>query len=248
MSMTNQEEFAARLARVRDGAPNTKGTVFVGQDERHHLTRSAPVKQSRGKEIASNGLYPLSLVAAFCLGLLAVALGQYARFQLAQGQAQLEDADLEMMLTAGIGILLSFVLAQVFRLTSKTHKAMQSAGVFAMVCAFHNLAHWFPGPMTVLFSQEWVAQVQLEAPKNSARFRGVYFPLFEAGSAADTVLAADVALPAGGLPAAATPAESPACAAEPGPAVTILQTDNAKKSSKSGHKTISASAGDCASP
>lgn len=182
--MTNEEIFAARIARIQAGAENTKGTIFVGQDERHHLGRPETKRPAKGTEAARNTLYPLSLIGAFGLGLLAVALGSYARFQLMAGQDALEDADLEMAISGVIGLALSFVLAQLFRLTSKEHKGMQGAGVFVMVCAFHNLAFWAPGPMSALFSPAYVAGIQAEAPPNSARIRGAYFALFEQDSTA----------------------------------------------------------------
>ena len=172
--------------------------------------------------MAGNAVYPLSLIGAFGLGLLAVALGYYARFQLMAGQAELDDADLEMALSGVIGIALSFVLAQMFRLTSKEHKAMQSAGVFAMVCAFHNFAFWAPGPMTALFSPDYVARIQVTAPPNSARFRGAYFTLFDKGSAAEEILAD----PASDTPIA--PAAQ-ACAPADEPGVTLIELDNDKK-------------------
>jgi hypothetical protein len=236
MSMTNQEEFAARLARVKTGGANTKSTIFVGQDEQHHMTREVPQKQAKSKELASNALYPLTLVAAFLLGLLATAVGRYARFQLWAGQEAMgDDADLEMAISFGIGLMLSFVLAQMFRLTSKEHKGLQGMGVFVMVCGFHNFAHWLPGPMSVLFSPAYVADVQINSPANSAKFRGVYFPLFDTGSTALAMLPADDAAPV---------AEQPECAPAPGADVVMLQTENAKKpkkAAKNGHKTVAAS-------
>lgn len=216
--MNNADVFAARLARIQAGGPNTKGTIFVGQDEQHHFGQKSGAKPGKGREVAGNALYPLSLLGAFGLGLLAVALGFYARFQLMAGQAQLEDADLEMAVSGGIGLVLSFVLAQMFRLTSKEHKAMQAAGVFVMVCGFHNLAHWAPGPMATLLSPDWVAQVRAEAPVNSARFRGVYFPLFDAGSAAMQATETGSDAPA---------APSPCITADAG--VKRIQLDNDKK-------------------
>lgn len=245
MSMTNQEEFAARLSRVNSGAPNTKGTIFVGQDEQHHMTRTAPQKVSKGKEVASNALYPLSLAGAFLLGMFAVAVGRYARFQLWAGRETLsDDADVEMAISFGVGIMLSFVLAQLFRITSKEHKGLQAMGVFAMVCAFHNFAHWAPGPMSALFSPQWVAAVQTEAPPNSAKFRGVYFPLFDKGGAAIAML--DGATP---QDPTALPADLPDCPTVAAADVVVLQTDNAKKPKKSAHKTVAAAeTGACKAP
>jgi hypothetical protein len=235
--MTNADIFAARLDRIKAGAPNTKGTIFVGQDEQIHRGKRETIKPAKGAEVARNSLYPLSLLGAFGLGLLAVALGRYARFHLAGAQAQLEDADLEMALTGGIGIMLSFVLAQMFRLTSKEHKGLQAAGVFAMVCAFHNLAHWAPGPMAMAFSPDWVAAVQAEAPPNSAKFRGVYFPLFEEGTTLAAALPGDpVAEPQAGAAEAAAPVAAKKPCEPAKTTVTILQTDNAKGNKSGGAK------------
>jgi hypothetical protein len=252
MSMTNQEEFAARLSRVNSGAPNTKGTIFVGQDEQHHMTRETPQKVSKGKEVASNALYPLSLVGAFGLGMVAVAIGRYARFQLWAGRDALsDDADMEMAISFGVGILLSFVLAQMFRITSKEHKGLQAIGVFVMVCAFHNFAHWAPGPMSALFSPQWVATVQTESPPNSAKFRGLYFPLFDTGSAlaaTDPIAESTTEATAD----AAEPAALPDCPVKAGAEVVMLQTENAKKpkkGAKNGHKTLTAAeSGACKTP
>ncbi len=217
--MTNAEAFAARLARINDGGPNTNRTIFVGQDEQVHLAKKVMVKKSKSQEIGGNAVYPLSLIGAFCVGLFAVALGYYARFQLMTGQAEIEDADLEMALSGAIGVALSFVLAQMFRLTSKEHKAMQSAGVFAMVCAFHNFAFWAPEPMKLLFSPSYVARIQTEAPPNSARFRGAYFQLFDKTKAA--TLAAD----------AAPDTDQSACAPVE-PTVKRVELNSAKKKSE----------------
>lgn len=230
MSMTNQEEFAARLARVKGGGAHTKGTIFVGQDEQHLLPRRVPQQQAKGKAVASNALYPLSLAAAFGLGLFGAALGIYARFHLMTGpEALTEDADLEMALSGVIGLMLAFVLAQVFRLTAKTHRGLQGVGVAVMICGFHNFDHWAPGPMGALFSPAYVADIQAKAPANSARFRGLYFPLFEQAGGTVTLAAAEGAA----APQDCSPVEAAA-------AVTVLHTDNAKKTAKSGHKTVAA--------
>ena len=178
--MTNQEIFAERLARLQSGSGVSKATVFVGTDETFDLARPEPKKRVRHSEVLENALYPLSIVGAFAIGLLSVAFGKYARFHVAKGYS-LEDPDLDMLLTLGLGLLLSFVLSQMFRLTSVEYKAAQSAGVFAMVCVFHNFAHWAPGPMAVLFSSDHVAAIQSEAAPNSVFFRGYYFTVFEDG-------------------------------------------------------------------
>ena len=189
MTMTGSEDYAARLARVQ--ANKGRSVIMVGRDDSFVHERKEIVKISRGREVAGNIGYPASLVGAFLLGMLAVALGYYARFHLMSGHSELPDADLEMALSAVIGLCVAFALSQMFRITSKSHKAMQSAGVFLMICSFHNLSFWVPGAMAMAFSPEFVVQQQLSAEPNSLRFRGVYIPLGEVSLGADP--AADLA-------------------------------------------------------
>lgn len=230
--MNNADVFAARLARIEAGGPNTKGTIFVGQDEQHHLGNKAVGKQGKSSAATSTSLTPLSLIAAFGFGLLAAGIASYARFQLSANLPQLEDPDLEMAFLIGTGFVLSLVMAQLLRLTSIKHKALQLVGVFVMACGFHNLAHWLPGPMSRALSPDWVLQVQTEAPPNSARFRGDYYTLFDqTGGAAGDPAATSAALP--DCPPALAAAE-----------VTVLRTDNAKSPAKSAHKTLAAAAPD----
>lgn len=229
--MNNADVFAARLARIEAGGPNTKGTVFVGQDEQHHFGKKTMDMRGKASAAATTSLNPLSLIGAFGLGLLAAGLAFYARFQAAASLPQLEDPDLEMAFLGGTGLVLALLVAQLVRLTSIQHKALQVVGVFFMVCGVHNLAHWVPGPMSAMLSPAWVLQIQTDAPPNSARFRGNYFTLLGNTTA-------DTALP--DCPVAMAAAE-----------VTVLQTDNAKGPAISAHKTLAAGApdrSDCKTP
>src|SRR5690606_29588990 len=113
--------------------------------------------------------------AAFLLGILAVGLGRYIRFHLADGTAGDQTADTDLLITAGFGMAASFVLAQIFRLSSKEHVALQGIGVFVAICTFHNLFHWAPNPMPAAFSPGYVAEMQEIAPANTAIFRGMVF-------------------------------------------------------------------------
>ena len=175
--MAANDDFAARLARVQ--ANKGQSVIMVGQDESFVHRRKEVVQVARHREVAGNLLYPASLAGAFVLGMIAVAMGYYARFHIMSGHSELPDADLEMALTAFIGICTSFALAQMFKITSKEHKALQSAGIFMMVAGFHNLFFWAPGVMAVAFSPEYVVQTTLYAEPNSLRYRGVYIPFAE---------------------------------------------------------------------
>ncbi len=181
---------------------------MVGQDEQHVLTRKVVVQQSRGREIAGNLLYPASLLGAVLLGMLAVAVSHYVRFHLMSGAVTPTDPDTEMLMVGGIGIAASFVMSQMFRLTSGLQRCLQGVGVFLMVCTFHNLPHWLPGPMAAAFSPSYVETMVAASPPNSFRFSGNYFPLFVA-----TDVPADTATGAFPADEAAQPTAAPS--AEP---------------------------------
>ena len=222
-------EFAARLQRIkaRDGA-----MVLHAGDEQHVVHRKKLVQQSRQAEIAGNLMFPLSLLGALALGLVAVAMGRYARFHLAAGWGDMANPEYDMLVSGLLGLMLAFVLGQMFRLRSKEHRGMMSAGVFLMVCTFHNLAHWAPGPMSMMFSPAWVQTVVATSPANSFAWRGMYVPFGE--QTVELAVAepeADLAVPAAAEGAAAATGD---CAK---PAVTIVQLDNAKaKPAKSATK------------
>ena len=117
--------------------------------------------------------------------MLAVAVGYYARFHLMSGHSGLPDADLEMALSAVIGLCVAFGLPQMFRITTRSHKVMQSLGVFLMIFSFQNLAFWMPGTMATAFSPEFVLEQRLQAQPNSLRFHGIYIPRGEVSLGAD---------------------------------------------------------------
>lgn len=182
MSMNTSEEFTARLERVQ--ANKGRQIVMVGQDETIVRERKQTEQVSRQHEVAGNLVYPATLLGAFVLGMFAVALGHYARFVVTSGPREMPDATLEMLLAGSVGICIAFALAQMFRLTSKEHKAMQGAGVFLMVCTFHNLSHWAPAAMGAVFSADYVAAVTTDTGPNTFRFRGAEFVLFQTGDTA----------------------------------------------------------------
>lgn len=167
--MSQQDEFQERLGRILSQGQRTGAAAPA-------YGRTTPGKSvPAGDGIAVNLLYPLSLAAAFLLGILAVGLGRYIRFHLTDGTAGDQTTDLDLLITAGFGMAASFVLAQMFRLSSKQHVALQGIGVFVAICTFHNLFHWLSGPMAAIFSPAYVAEMQEAAPANTAIFRGMVF-------------------------------------------------------------------------
>lgn len=173
--MTGKEDFAARVARIQAGGVGSKGTIYVGQNEAYYQERVEKIPPSKTKELAGNALYPAGLAGAFLLGMFAVGFGRYVRFQIMAGHHF--EANLDMAINMAMGLCVSFVLSQMFRLTNKEHLGLQSMGVFVMVCTFHNLVHWMPRAFEVAFSPAWVEQVLTTTQPNSILFRGATFLL-----------------------------------------------------------------------
>lgn len=190
LTTTANEDFAARVARIKAGGVGSKGTVYVGQDEAYYQAQVFKTPPSKIRELAENSAYVGGFIGAFVLGMFGVAFGRYVRFQVLAGQEFAADTD--MMISGGMGAVASFVLAQMFRLDSKEQRSLQAIGVFAMVCVFHNFVHWAPGVFQTVFSPEWVQQVQTTTKPNSLLFRGVSFVLDPevAATEADSDLAA----------------------------------------------------------
>ncbi len=184
--MTQQDDFQERLNRIHAQAQQG---ARQGAAAANTISRRP---QSASREIAGNLAYPLSLAGAFVLGLLSVVLARYIRFHLADGAAGEQTTDIDLAITAGLGMAASFVLAQVFRLSSKEHTGLQAVGVFIGICTFHNLAHWAPAPMATVFSPEYVAALTETTPPNSAIFRGMVFNLVEPGLPAEGSAAIDM--------------------------------------------------------
>ncbi len=205
MQASANDDFQARLDRIR--VNNGQSVMMVGQDEQYVLTRKEIVQTSRGREISGNLVYPASLLGAVVLGMVAVFASHYIRFQLMAGAVQSADPATEMLVVAGIGLAASFVLSQAFKLTTKEHRTLQGIGVFLMVCLFHNLSHWLPGPMSLAFSPEYVQTMTLGSPPNSFQFRGTYFPLFDTARPEDAPILASA--PKDGTTNAPAKAETP---------------------------------------
>lgn len=168
-------DFAARLARVKAGGLGTNRTIFVGIDDafcvpkNHSFTASVSSKPERTK------IRPLALMMAFALGLLAFAFGQYLRFR------TLSDLELEgqidMIANVGIGVMVGYILTQTFGLSGKLQQVTQGLGVFAGLCTFHNVVHWYPQMFQTVFSPEWVITMINTTEPNSIVFRGVTYVL-----------------------------------------------------------------------
>ncbi len=185
MSLTETEQkgrFRDRLTkiRVRNGRTNWKGgagvlpSAWTPPSERE--AKQVPVRLTSWRE---NIKYPLSIVGAFLIGMFSVFLVRYARYHLLGGSLVGADADITMVLDASLAAAFGFLLRFSLNFIEQEYVLAKAAGIAVMVGAMHNLAHWAPSPMSVVFSPDWVAQTQSQTEGNSILFRGASFVLME---------------------------------------------------------------------
>ncbi len=168
-SATPNGDFQARLNRVADArAPIDANKVDV------------PVIP----DWKENFKYPAAIVGAALVGMLAVLISRYVRFQLLGGSLAGEDADITMMIDGCIAAACSFALFGMMRFSGPEFKAAQSVGIAIVILCMHNLVHAMPSVFKVAFSQEWTENVVAYTEPNSILFRGISFALSEPASEA----------------------------------------------------------------
>jgi len=126
---------------------------------------------------SENFMYPLSLIGAALVGMLAVVLSRYVRFHLLGGSLAGDDADIAMLMDGALAAGCSFLLFTVLRFGGAAHKAAQTFGIAAMILVMHNFVHWMPKAFDLTFSPKWTSEVIAMTEPNSLLFRGVSFAL-----------------------------------------------------------------------
>ena len=170
-----KEQFSDRLQRIAAGGENTMGQIYVGSAE-----DSVRDKRGKGGVSALPTLretigYPMSIVGAFLIGMLAVFITRYVRYTVAGGTLTGEDADIMMAIDGGLALAIGFVLKQIFRFSGKAQETAKTVGIFVMICVMHNLVHMWPGAFEMAFSPEWVTDVIETTEPKTILFRGVSF-------------------------------------------------------------------------
>lgn len=153
----DQNDFQSRVARI------------VEEKIAQKPVRAKSSRISRGFH---NALYPLSVIAAFFVGVLSILIVRHVRFHL------LGEIDAQSWTFVGdilIAMGGTWAIMQLLRFNDKVYKAAQTLGVFFAFLTMHNLAFWAPNVMSFLFSPDWVAWQQENAQPNSLYWRGAYF-------------------------------------------------------------------------
>ena len=180
--------------------------------------RRAPIEAARPKvdvlpDWKENIRYPATLVGMALLGMFAVFVVRYVRFHLMGGTLAGNDADITMIIDAGLAGVAAFVIYSAVGLTMRDAnraergsifslnnlgdnpvKAALVVGIAIMIGTMHNMVHSAPGVFGALFSEEWAEDVVAFSEPGSIYFRGNYFTVLP--QAEDTV--AEDGAPAGG--------------------------------------------------
>jgi hypothetical protein len=173
--MNATSDYAARLARVQSGGLGCSRTIFVGIDEAYYIPPRDKPKSKAPGSVLVNLAYPLGFVLAVSLGLLSDAVGRLLRFEL---MPQLRpEAATEMLINAGLGLIVGILLANLCRLKTPRHRLLLVVGVLVGGMSFHNLVHAAPQIFDRLFSPIWVAEVLRTTEPHSLLFRGISFVL-----------------------------------------------------------------------
>lgn len=152
----------------------TKTTVFVGLDEAFtYLGRKSGQKNKATPGIVARGLYPLSILAAFLLGLAAQFAARLIAFHVNIIPDATENPDFLLLSTTAMGLVIALTLGQLGRLNTRAQMVANAAGVGASVLGFHNLVHAAPQPFDLLFSPAWVAGMLQQTEAHSLFWRGV---------------------------------------------------------------------------
>lgn len=175
-----KRQFADRLTRIAAGGENTMSQIYVGPAEEPVTDRKGKRKHRPARAVPSlkeNIGYPISIIWAFAIGLLAVLITRYVRNALAGGTLTGEDADIMMAIDGGLALAVGFVLTQMFRVKGKAQETAKTAGIVVMIGMMHNMVHAWPGAFELTFSPEWVTDVVETTEPKSFLFRGISFAL-----------------------------------------------------------------------
>ncbi|UZD92137.1 hypothetical protein [Cognatishimia activa] len=149
-----QTEFQERMARLN------------AQKQSH------PKKAIKTNYIENFG-YVFSFVLAFLSGILSVILVRLVSHHM-MGAAAIEDLTIgQIAINALVALGTIFAIRTALSIKSKQHLTCQIVGLWVAFMGFHNLSHWFPHPMSVIYTPEFVDHEQSRAAPNSLLFRGV---------------------------------------------------------------------------
>ncbi|MEL7104700.1 MAG: hypothetical protein AAGM21_02185 [Pseudomonadota bacterium] len=196
-SKVQQQAFQDRLNRIREkqGQPPLPSQAQHRAQLAAEAAAAIPAPKAKAKSakpvspvpsVWENLGYPMSILGAFVLGLLAVFASNYAMFHLFGADGGLEDPVFTMVGNGVLAAGLGFVVRNAMKFEGKEFTTANTAGIILMVASIHNLFHFVPGPMAMMYSPDHVAMMVDSSVPYSLNYGGDYFVLHEAGMEAAT--------------------------------------------------------------
>lgn len=133
--------------------------------------RPAPQRDS----VWQNAKYPLSFVAALLVGIAATMLGRYCQFHMLGLPAQAENPDIQMVMDNVFAGVIALVIRLSTNFSTNEHMMFKMVGVWVVILGFHNLSHWSPETMSLLFSPQYVREVTASTWPDTIIFRDAVF-------------------------------------------------------------------------
>jgi hypothetical protein len=172
MSELHRQSFEDRLARIRQGGPNTIGEVHIGpREEVRARDAKAAVKvlQSRKKKRRGSIVSTLLVLpVAAALGAFSIFAGRVAAFQLfsEEGLYSVALAGVPATMFADILIasVLAMVLAWTFHMTYGLRRVAIIGGFVAMMTGEFMLIQEYPEVFSAFFSDTYVTAVLANPP------------------------------------------------------------------------------------
>jgi hypothetical protein len=169
------ELFQKRLKRLTDGeAP--RNVLWVGTDEYFEIPAKSKPRKPRGlAALIANAIYPISVMAAVSLGIIAHGLVLMLRYQIQGLPNANANPDIEMVAQLAMAFALSMVLGHFTGLRAQNFTSLKALGAGLGLLFFHNLVHMYPQVFDILFSKSWVNYVTQHTHAHSMVWRGISF-------------------------------------------------------------------------
>ena len=171
----HSNDFYERLARIEAGGTNTRHTLFVGSDETYLLPRKE-VAQASKTEVLTNAAYPLTMLVALILGMMAVFAVKLLRFHLAGNVAIGTEPLNDLALESALALILCVAVGRWIWHDAGRMRSWQAMGVLFMAVGWHNIVHLVPNLFRLLFSEIWTAHVLATTEFSSLIIRGYTIP------------------------------------------------------------------------
>jgi hypothetical protein len=171
----HHSEFAARIARIEQGIGSARTTLYVGPDDTYQVVfgHARHAKRSAVPRAFANVGYPLTILVAFTVGVLANLCVRWISFYSDLPPPTSETIDYIMVMDFVIGMMASSIIGVFLRFGIRDYLGLRIAGILAGMVGLHNLVHLFPMAFERMFSPAWVGVMIGNTEPASLLVRGV---------------------------------------------------------------------------